>query len=233
MSDLYTDRLSEYLDEELAEAERLELERHLSGCAECAATLAELRLVVARASGLAGEDAWRSDAPDDLWPGIAARLETRSRTIPIGRTGAPERRRATFSVPQLAAACLAAAVLSGAAVWFAGSSGPTVASQSGELIPGSVSDAAIAPAASSNPGASSAAVEDLRRALASGRDDLDPATVRTLEESLMVIEIAIREARRALDADPRNPYVRAHLDETMRRKVELLHRATMLASAPR
>ena len=49
----------------------------------------------------------------------------------------------------------------------------------------------------------------------------------------MVIEIAIREARRALDADPRNPYVRAHLDETMRRKVELLHRATMLASAPR
>ena len=129
---------------------------------------------------------------------------------------------------QLAAACLVTAVLSGTAVWFAGPA-PS-AHVSGELIPGSTGDAVYL--AASSPGASSAAVEDLRRA-ASGRDDLDPETIRTLEESLMVIEIAIREARRALDADPRNPYVRAHLDETMRRKVELLHRATMLASAPR
>lgn len=231
MSDPYTDRLSDYLDDELSEAERRALETHLRSCAACAATLDELRRVVVRASALAGEDAAAPSPGEDLWLGIAERIQPRPRAIPIGRAAGSGRRRATFSMAQLAAACLVAAVLSGAAVWFAGSAGPR---QSGELIPGSASTEGPAePAAASHPAASTAAVEDLRRALASGRDDLDPETVRTLEESLMVIEIAIREARRALDADPRNPYVRAHLDETMRRKVELLHRATMLASAPR
>ena len=230
MSDRYTDRLSDYLDEELDESERREIETHLRACPACVSTLEELRLVVARATRLTDGD--RLAAAPDLWPGIEARLEPRSRVLPFGRPSSArsdDRPHGSFSWVQLAAACLVTAVLSGTAVWFAGAPAPS-AHVSGELIPGSTGDAY--PAASS-PGANSAAVEDLRRALASGRDDLDPETVRTLEESLMVIEIAIREARRALDADPRNPYVRAHLDETMRRKVELLHRATMLASAPR
>jgi hypothetical protein len=75
-------------------------------------------------------------------------------------------------------------------------------------------------------------VEELGRVLAAGREKLDPATVRSLEESLLIIDLAIRQAKRALDADPNNTYVRAHLDDTMRRKVEFLRRATMLASAP-
>lgn len=232
MSDRYTERLSEYLDQELGTAERSELEQHLLECAECAATLAGLKRVVARAGGLAEADSdSRADAraAAELWPGIAARIQPRPRAIPIPRAGGADRRR-SFSMPQLAAACLVAAVLSGAAVWFARSAGPR---ETGELIPGSARLGAAAEPASAHPGASATAVEELRAALASGRDDLDPATVRTLEESLMVIEVAIREAQRALDADPRNPYVRAHLDETMRRKVDLLHRATMLASATR
>jgi anti-sigma factor RsiW len=226
MSDRYTGRLSDYLDQELEGAERADVERHLLECEECASTLAGLKRVVARAGGLADETT--APAPD-LWPGIEARIrQPRPRAVPIGRAGASGQRR-SFSVPQLLAACLVAAVLSGTAVWFAQRGAPH---ETGELIPGSTSRNAAAETASS-PAANATAVEELRAALASGRDDLDPATVRTLEESLMVIEIAIREARRALDADPHNPYVRAHLDETMRRKVELLHRATMLASATR
>ena len=227
MSDRYTDRLSDYVDQDLEGAERAELERHLRECEECASTLSDLKRVVARAGALADEAT--APAPD-LWPGIVARIrEPRPRAVPIGRGGASDHRR-FFSVPQLLAACLVAAVLSGTAVWFSQRSAPH---ETGELIPGSASRNAAAEPASSHPGASATAVEELRAALASGRDDLDPATVRTMEESLMVIEIAIREARRALDADPHNTYVRAHLDETMRRKVELLHRATMLASATR
>lgn len=228
MSDRYTERLSEYLDQELDAAERSELEQHLLDCAECAATLAGLRRVVGRAGALAESDPVDARVAAELWPGIAARIQPRPRAIPIHGAGGPARR--SFSMPQLVAACLVAAVLSGAAVWFAGNAAPH---ETGELIPRSASRGSAAEPASSHPGASATAVEELRAALASGRDDLDPATVRTLEESLMVIEVAIREARRALDADPRNPYVREHLDETMRRKVELLHRATMLASAPR
>jgi anti-sigma factor RsiW len=225
MSDRYTDRLSDYLDQELEGAERADLERHLLECEECSSTLTGLKRVVARAGVLADETT--APAPD-LWPGIEARIrQPRPRAVPIGGA-APADHRRFFSVPQLLAACLVAAVLSGTAVWFSQRGAPH---ETGELIPGSTRNAAAETA--SSPAANATAVEELRAALASGRDDLDPATVRTLEESLMVIEIAIREARRALDADPHNPYVRAHLDETMRRKVELLHRATMLASAPR
>ena len=63
MKDQWTDRLSEYLDGELGAAERAALEGHLATCAECGATLAELRRVVARARAL-------DDRPPtaDLWP---------------------------------------------------------------------------------------------------------------------------------------------------------------------
>jgi hypothetical protein len=74
-------------------------------------------------------------------------------------------------------------------------------------------------------------VERLRQVLASRRDELNPATVQALEESLRAIDKAIRQGQLALAADPKNPYLRNHLDDTMRRKVDLMRRATMLASA--
>ena len=74
------------------------------------------------------------------------------------------------------------------------------------------------------------AIAELRKALAKERDRLDPATVRTLESNLAIIDLAIDQAKRALAADPANTYVKEHLAETMRRKIELLQRATMLAS---
>ena len=224
MSDRWTDSLSDYLDEDLELPRRRELEAHLRECDECAGTLTALRQVVTRARALP-EDRLAAD----LWPGIEARIGSRTGAATLPGARSWFERRLSFSMTQLAAACLAIAVLSGAAVWYARTTGRR---EAGSLIPGSASTSLAQPAGS-NPGATSAAVEDLRLALANGREDLDPATVRTLEESLTVIEIAIREARRALDADPRNPYVREHLDETMRRRVELLHRATMLASASR
>ena len=233
MSRHVTDSLSDYLDEGLDLSRREELEGHLLECAECAATLDELRRVVALARELPhgpphelAEGA--SEALPDLWPGIEAAIVSAPR-VTVVRGSAWNERRVTFTFTQLAAACLAIAIISGTAVWYARTAGRHDA---GQLIPGSDAVTAVAPA-STTPAATTAAVEELRRALANGRDDLDPVTVQTLEESLITIEVAILQARRALEADPRNSYVRAHLDETMRRKVELLHRATMLASAPR
>ena len=52
MTDNWTARLSEYLDETLAPTERQALAAHLTGCVECTATLADLRRVVARAESL-------------------------------------------------------------------------------------------------------------------------------------------------------------------------------------
>ena len=51
--DAFTSRLSDYLDDEdLSSAERSEIEAHLDGCAECRATLDELREVVGRAAAI-------------------------------------------------------------------------------------------------------------------------------------------------------------------------------------
>src|SRR5437667_12829364 len=92
--DNWTDRLSEYLDGTLAVGERAALEAHLVDCAACAATLEELRRVVARARALDDR------APGaDLWPKIAGG---------IGRpTAPPPRRYSASTVPQLTPASAA------------------------------------------------------------------------------------------------------------------------------
>ena len=71
MNDLWTNRLSEYIDGELDNTEREALEAHLATCGQCYATLADLRQVVARAKTL--ED---REPAKDLWAGIRAGLTT-------------------------------------------------------------------------------------------------------------------------------------------------------------
>jgi anti-sigma factor RsiW len=226
MSDVWTDRLSEYLDDELPPGERAALEGHLAQCAECGATLAGLRRVVARARAL------ESTGPaTDLWPGIATRIGAAPALRAEGRTSARAHGRFTFSLPQLLAAGIALMVLSGGSVWL--------------LQPGSTpsiaSGATPAPAASglatpvswqrrAAPGYD-AAVADLERVLAEGRGRLDTATVRVLEQNLRVIDRAIDQARRAVAADSANAYLNSHLAETMRRKLDLLRQAASLVSA--
>lgn len=228
MSDRWTHQLSDYLDDELGAEERRLLAAHLVVCPECTEALEDLKLIAARAQSLP------FPAPsEDLWPGIEARL--RGAASATAWTPAPPQRvrfasrRVSFSLPQLAAACVALAVLSGGAVWYAFSHAPS-------RVPGSLagrgdSSSFLAASTSQADHVALQDVEELRTLLAGSREKLDPATVRSLEESLTIIDVAIRQAKRALEADPHNPYVRAHLDDTMRRKVNFLRRATMLASA--
>ena len=75
----------------------------------------------------------------------------------------------------------------------------------------------------------SAAVAELERALEAGQGRLDPRTLRVVEQNLRVIDGAIDEARRAVVADPGNMWLRSHLASTMKRKVELLRSAAMIA----
>ena len=69
MHDPWTDRLSEYLDHELAPAERAELDGHLRDCLACRRVLDELRRVTLHAAVL-------TDTPParPLWPEVAARI---------------------------------------------------------------------------------------------------------------------------------------------------------------
>src|SRR4051812_26342243 len=115
MSDHWTDRLSDYLDNELPAAERAELEAHLLHCVACGAVLADLKRIVTRARGL--ED----QAPDrDLWPQIAARIGAGSGAgaAVVDLREARPRRRWSFSLPQLAAAGIALMAVSGGTAWL-------------------------------------------------------------------------------------------------------------------
>jgi anti-sigma factor RsiW len=219
--DRWTERLSEYLDGELAPEERRELEGHLAQCAACQATLEELRAVVARAAAL-------EDRPPatDLWPAVA-------QGIGAGEPGVvplePRRRRArrlAFTLPQLAAAAVALMAVSAGTVWLVGARAarPPVAMRGGTAPSGVVAPAVM------TPGGYDAAVRDLERVLAQNRGRLDTATVHVLERNLQLIDSAIAECRRALAADPASPYLNAHLADTMQQKLELLRQAARLAA---
>ncbi|HEX5031649.1 MAG TPA: zf-HC2 domain-containing protein [Candidatus Eisenbacteria bacterium] len=231
MSDRYTDLISDYLDGTLDPGTHRQVERHLAGCTECAALLADFERVVGRARVLAEDD---TPPAEDLWPGIEARLRRAAQTplpIPVTLTAVPERRslkpRISFTLPQLAAACLAVVALSAAGAFYIGGG----ARKAETTAP--VAQQLPAPAAATMTESQDAIkdVERLKEILASRRNELDPATVAALEGSLRAIDMAIRQGQLALAADPKNPYLRDHLDDTMRRKVDLMRRATMLASA--
>jgi hypothetical protein len=225
--DLYTDRLSDYLDGELEPREHATVEQHLAKCGACRATLGELQAVVARAGSL--EDR----APQaDLWPGIAPRLEPHTSlpgTIRAFRETA--RRRFSFTLPQLAAAGLALMVLSGGMVWMAQSGDPRADFPlvSAEVDPGSAAFQ-LAPANFSD-ASYDQAVADLERIVEEGRARLDPETIRVLEDNLRAIDQAIDQSRRALADDPANTYLNRHLAGTRQRKLALLRRASGFAAA--
>jgi anti-sigma factor RsiW len=225
MSDQWINRLSEYLDGELSDGERIALEAHLQGCHECPTVLAELRQVVSRARTL------KEEAPvEDLWPGIAQRIgaaAARSQTVELASRRS---RRWSFSLPQLAAAGLALMTVSGGAVWLlrgpadqnAAPVAATVAAGNPQAI-----NAAVTPGGSAEDSYATA-VADLERVLANGRGQLARTTIRVIEENLAAIDRAIGQARSALKADPANLYLNTHLAETMRRKLELLRQAATL-----
>src|SRR5512138_20947 len=116
MSDRYTDLISEYLDGNLDPGTHRQVERHVASCAGCAALLADLQRVVARARAAAEDDA---PPAEDLWPGIEARLRRAAGApiaLPARVARLPERRslkpRVSFTIPQLAAACVAVVAIS-------------------------------------------------------------------------------------------------------------------------
>ena len=222
MMDQWTDKLSEYLDGELNDAERVALEQHIEECFECRRVLGELRQVVARASALPD----RAPA-QDLWAGIAAQIgaapaQSDLKVIDLAsrRTRGP--RRVSLSLPQLAAASIALMLLSGSVVWFGlRSSAPAgVAS-----APSPVRQVSNAPQVVAQ---YSEALRSLEQALATERDKLDPGTVAILEENLREIDAAITEARGALSRDPGDLYLNQHLENTMKKKIQLLRTATAL-----
>ena len=219
MNDQWTNRLSEYIDGELDSTEQAALEAHLATCGECYAALADLREVVARAKSLKDREPTK-----DLWAGIRAGLTpARGADRPAVR---PSGRRLSFSVPQLLAASIALALLSGGGVWLAVQQRSTNTAAEPVVI-SQPSTARVA----NWTGSTDIAIAELQAALTLNEKRLDSTTVRIVRKNLAIIDRAIADARIALRNDPGNAYLNLHLADTMRRKVELLRRVNDIAAA--
>ena len=243
MTDQWTDRLSEYLDDELPPEERAAVEAHLRHCVACGAVLADLKRVVVRAQGL--QDRLPTQ---DLWPGIAARISatpaTADRDAALAIDGTRRRRRWSFSLPELAAAGIALMALSGGAAWLLHPVTTTAVVANGpaaepvvtpgltpELAPSGSFRVGLTPSRRAAGLSYAAAVADLEGVLTAGRGRLDSTTVRVIERNLATIDSAIVQAQRAVAADSANAYLNSHLAETMRRKLELLRQAAALVTS--
>lgn len=218
--DHVTDHLSDYIDDELAAAERSAIDQHLAVCAACREVLAELQAIRSHAAQL-------PDAlPDrDLWDGVAARIGAQAdgRVVPFAPKAA---RRFSFTLPQLAAAGIALMVMSGSLVYMAqsGHSRADFPAMSADAPPIEISPVSLA-----DPQYDSA-IADLEEALEEGRSRLDPETVKVLEHNLNSIDKAIEQCRQALEADPANTFLNSHLVSARQQKLALLRRATALTT---
>jgi len=213
------ERLSAYVDGDLAGGALAGAEAHLAVCEECRAAVQGLRRVVGLARAL-------DDRPParDLWPDIAERIGAAARpdVIPL----ATRRRRFAFSVPQLAAAGLALSLVSaGGALTAVRFLTPPVASIA-------AADPNVAARNVADPAASyDVAIQELEGLLSARRGDLDSTTVLAVEGSLRVIDLAIAQARAAVARDPNNLYLNDHLRITLDRKLDVLRRAAMFPRA--
>jgi anti-sigma factor RsiW len=248
----WTDQLSDYLDGELSVEEQHAVAAHLRECAPCGAVLNDLKRVVARAGSL---DARPPQA--DLWTGIAARIEAGAAAPRVVPFAARESRRFAFTLPQLAAAAALLIALSAGVAWqiaarmgrpeglryasaaavngsssSAGAGSATVAqpSRAGDSPATGAADFARVEQVSMADAQYDAAVADLEQALKAGRGRLDASTIAIVEHNLQIIDQAINQAREALVGDPANSYLSSHLVEARRRKLDLLRRATALAT---
>ena len=143
----WTDRLSDYLDGELPADEHRAVESHLRECAPCTAVLNDLKRVVAQAQ--AAGDAARPPRAD-LWAGIAERLDAPRTPAAAGPAGPldniaafPGRasRRIAFTLPQLAAAAIVVAAVSGGLAWQVARPAGTPALRQAQGIPSASRDA--------------------------------------------------------------------------------------------
>jgi hypothetical protein len=233
----WTDRFSEYLDDELEASDRAEVEAHLAQCGACRDVLAELRDVLVRANELA-----EVQPPRELWDGIASVIGAPARALaPSGDPNVlvlPSSWGASDSAPaqsdgfgvrrgRLAAAAAALVAISVSATWWVANArtGAGVALETAGVAVGAGGGAegVVLPTAGGTPPADLASeLATLEEVLEVARDALDPNTVRVLERNLGVIEQAIADSRQALELDPGNSFLTEHLERMYRRKLTYL-----------
>ena len=206
------DRLGDHVDALPGAARQREVEAHLAACAACSEVVARLRALRAEAAQLPDD----TGIPDGLWEDVRATIASRQ-VVALPQAG-PARRAGWRT---LAAAAVALVMVSSATTAVLLQRAPIAAEGPLAVVPASweASEAGYLESAAA-----------LRAQLDAQRATLSPATIAAVEAALAAIDVAIDEARTALLADPANATLADLLASNYRQKVDLLRRATQLAS---
>ena len=205
-----TERVDDYVDGDLPEAQFQEVELHLLGCEACRREEQILRSLLSQAAALPRE----LTPGRDLWGPIETRLS--------GRRGMPGWARAFFLSPlTLAAASVVLAVVAARMPPPPG------------LTPGTGEGAPVAldPSIAQAEAQYTRAAAGLKAALDGKRSSLSPETVKAVEKDLQVIDQALGSLRVALQKEPGNAELAQLLMSTHRRKLDILQKVTRLSDA--
>lgn len=215
----FQDRLNDYLDEALPEAERLEVARHIDQCPQCSAELERLESLIDQARELPESIGPRRD----LWPEIEAQIaphSVRPARKPFKLFG--------FLRPQWAIVGAAAAT----AIVVMIISGPPEERAVTETAETQESKVAV-------PAHVTSLMQALeyecmgagKQLLASMNEAGSPSQMKaaaTIEQSVRPLDIAIEEMKSALEISPGNPELLQMLTDRYQHKLSLLHRAIRL-----
>jgi hypothetical protein len=243
--DQFSETIPNYL-ERTVDAERgARVERHAVSCEDCGALLA-LRIEAASLPELVPSH--------DLWPGIAARIETP--VVEFPRTAVRTRNRAWLG---LAAAALIVVTATITREMTKTAIAPPIAAPTpirvAQVAP---RDSVAAPAPAPAPVATVVArpattkprfvanrtapntsaiagevtydreITRLRAVVSRRQSQLDSGTVATIEKNLIVIDDAIKQCKQALRKDPASRFLMESLNDAMDTKVQLLRTAATL-----
>jgi len=219
--------LDDYVDGKLDAATAAGATAHLAGCPSCRELERGIRQIVNDAGDLSGDIRPRRD----LWGGIEERI-----SAPGGRAEASRgtASRTAWWKPVLAAA--AVVILAGAALLLRDRApAPLPASSAGAAgtVPAArrpVPDVTTRLAGGPAGVAFYEARLELKAAIEEHGTALSPATVKTVNANLKIIDDAIQEIQAAIDRDPANTELKRMLVATQQREVNTLRRLASTAA---
>ena len=210
----YLNAIHELVDGTLGPIRRAELELHLEACNECRALADDLKAIAASARSL---DVMAP--PDHVWQSIAAQLRADGRV-----SGAPVRRghrnMALFAI----AAALILAV--GASLLLLNRPASRPGAPAAQTAAGDGNAAPDVPVQMDNVATELARTEQhFQNAIEQATktvDGVDPATAAVLQKNLLVVNEAIAESRKALEANPQNASAQQSLYDVLKKKIQFL-----------
>jgi hypothetical protein len=218
----YLNAIHELVDGTLGPIRRAELELHLESCDGCRALAADLQEIARSARAL---DVL--EPPEHVWKSIAGVLRTeRGMTEPSGPLGHHR------SMAMLAIAATLVLAVGASLFMLRKPVTPPPQTTATAQAPG---EPASGNAASEDPvqgvvkklAVTETAFQDLVNA-SEATNTVDPKTAAALKKNLLVMNEAINETRKALDADPQSAPARASLYEVLKQKIQFLQETIAL-----